>query len=300
MPPKKLLSQLGNIEEFATTYTADIQHRDGQGKKQHIRGPGRSSRTRAERDLASMREASQGHATWAEGLAAMHSENLELHQASEKEARVAMGIDQYLSQRMAHKVEDSDPDTEGDDEGDCAPDAYDYSDPQVLEKCLAQPPVPKQGPTQPPRDADEATARLACFRATQETPDALRVLLSARADPNVVAGEGDLCPLMRVIIFAHEDHVHEMRDLLIDFGATNGEAELKRWKMRLDADRADPIYLREFHRSANYFVYLSCLQVALADMGPRTFVVDISRHCMLRYPIWALEILPLLRDDREG
>ena len=45
MPPKKLLSQLGNIEEFATTYTADIQHRDGQGKKQHIRGPGRSSRT---------------------------------------------------------------------------------------------------------------------------------------------------------------------------------------------------------------------------------------------------------------
>ena len=52
MPPKKLLSQLGNIEEFAATYTADIQHRDDQGKNQHIRGPGRSSRIRAERDLA--------------------------------------------------------------------------------------------------------------------------------------------------------------------------------------------------------------------------------------------------------
>ena len=133
----------------------------------------------------------------------------------------------------------------------------------VLEECLARLSVTKQGPTQPPRDADEATARLACFRATQETPDALRVLLSARADPNVVAGEGDLCPLMRVIIFAHEDHVHEMRDLLIDFGATNGEAELKRWKMRLDADRADPIYLREFHRSAELFrlslVFAGCV-----------------------------------------
>jgi hypothetical protein len=193
----------------------------------------------------------------------MKAKALALMEGAEKEARVAMGIDQYLYQRMAHKVEDSDPETDGDDEGDGAPDAYDYSDPQVLEKCLAQPPVPKQGPTQPPRDADEATARLACFRATQETPDALRVLLSARADPNVVAGEGDLCPLMRVIIFAHEDHVHEMRDLLIDFGATNGEAELKRWKMRLDADRADPIYLREFHRSAELFrlslVFAGCV-----------------------------------------
>ena len=81
----------------------------------------------------------------------MHAMNRELHQAAEKEARVAMGIDQYLSQRMAHKVEDSDPDTEGDDEGDGASDDYDYSDPKVLEK-IAPPPVPKQGPMRPPRD----------------------------------------------------------------------------------------------------------------------------------------------------
>jgi hypothetical protein len=119
---------------------------------------------------------------------------------------------------------------------------------------------------QPPRDAAEATARLACFRSSQETPEALSVMLSARADPNVVVGEADICPLLRVVIFAHKDHVHEMRDLLIDFGATNGEAELKRWKKRLDADRDDPIYLREFHRSAELF-RLSLVPAGCLSLG---------------------------------
>jgi hypothetical protein len=184
----------------------------------------------------------------------MKAKALALMEGAEKEARVAMGIDQYLSQRMAHKVEDSDPDTDGDDEGDCASDDYDYSDLKVLDK-LAPPPVPKQGPTQPPRDAAEATARLACFRSTQETPDALRVLLSARADPNVVAGEGDLAPLWMVMRYAHNHHVREMRDLLIEFGATNGEAELERWEDRLNIDRWEPIFMRDFHRPAALLIY---------------------------------------------
>ena len=166
---------------------------------------------------------------------------------------MAMGIDQYLSQRMAHRVEDSDPETDGDYEGDGASDDYDYSDPKVLENSLAQPPVPKQGPTRPPRDSDDATARLACFRATQETPDALRALLSARADPNVVAGEGDHPPLWRVMRYAHNQHVHDMRDLLIEFGAANGEVELERWENRLNIDRFEPKFMREFHRSAVLF-----------------------------------------------
>ena len=213
-----------------------------------------------------LRGAALGHSAWADGIcvAAMKARAAALMEGAEKEARVAMGIDQYLSQRMAHKVEDSDPETEGDDEGDGASDDYDYSDPQVLRNA-APPPVPKKGSTQPPRDADEATARLACFRPSQETPDALLVLLSAGADPNVVAGEGDLPPLRRVIIFAHEDHVHAMRNLLIDFGATNGEAELKRWKSRLKADRDEPIFMREFHRSAE----LSCLCFMLAGCVSR-------------------------------
>ena len=181
---------------------------------------------------------------------------------------------------MAHKVEDADPEADGDDE-DGALDDYDYSDPKVLEKCLAQPPVTKHGPTQPPRDADEATARLACFRATQETPDALRVLLSARADPNVVAREGDHPPQWRVMRYAHNHHIHEMRDLLIEFGAANGEAELERWEDRLNIDRWEPIFMRDFHRSEALLV---CHQV-----------------CRLRYPIWGHAFLnPSTRKNRNG
>jgi len=246
----------GGIKEVgAEGYIARIQYLDNSEEKEIV-GPRRATERRAEADLAMLRGAALGHSAWADGIcvAAMKAKALALMEGAEKEARVAMGIDQYLSQRMAHKVEDSDPDTDGDDEGDCASDDYDYSDLKVLDK-LAPPPVPKQGPTQPPRDAAEATARLACFRSTQETPDALRVLLSARADPNVVAGEGDLAPLWMVMRYAHNHHVREMRDLLIEFGATNGEAELERWEDRLNIDRWEPIFMRDFHRPAALLIY---------------------------------------------
>ena len=252
----------------AGSYFARLEYVEDSEKKAII-GPRRATERRAQADLAMLRGTALGHSSWTDGIcvAAMKAKALALMEGAEKEARVAMGIDQYLYQRMAHKVEDSDPETDGDDEGDCASDDYDYSNPKVLDK-LAPPPAPKQGPTQPPRDAAEATARLACFRSTQETPDALRVLLSARADPNVVAGEGDLAPLWMVMRYAHNHHVREMRDLLIEFGATNGEAELERWEDRLNIDRWEPIFMRDFHRSEALLV---CHQV-----------------CRLRYPIGAL------------
>jgi hypothetical protein len=53
--------------------------------------------------------------------------------------------------------------------------------------------------------------------------------------------------------YAHNQHVHEMRDLLIEFGAANGEAELERWEDRLNIDRFEPKFMREFHRSAVLF-----------------------------------------------
>ena len=135
----------------------------------------------------------------------MKANALALVEGAEKEARVAMGIDRYLYQRMTHRVADSDPDTDGDDE-DGAPDAYDCSDPKVLEKILAQPPVTKQGPTQPPRDANDA--------------------LPGDPETNAVAKEGDVLPLLRVMRYADNEHVHEMRNLLIKFGAANGVVEL--------------------------------------------------------------------------
>ena len=255
----------------AGSYFARLEYVEDSEKKAII-GPRRATERRAKADLAMLRGAALGHAAWADGIcvAAMKAKALALMEGAEKEARVAMGIDQYLYQRMAHKVEDSDPETDGDDD-DGAPDAYDYSDPKVLEKCLAQPPVPKKGPTQPPRDADEATARLACFRATQETPDALRVLLSARADPNAVAGEGDHPPLWRVMRYAHNHHVHDMRDMLIESGAANGEVELGRWEDRLNIDRVEPKFMREFHRSAVLFrlIFQNLSVFLCSEMSPQ-------------------------------
>ena len=64
-----------------------------------------------------LREAALGHSAWADGIcvAAMKARAAALMEGAEKEARMAMGIDQYLAQRLARKVEDSDPETEGDD-----------------------------------------------------------------------------------------------------------------------------------------------------------------------------------------
>lgn len=64
-----------------------------------ITGPRRATERRAQADLAMLRGAALGHAAWADGIcvAAMKAKALALMEGAEKEARVAMGIDQYLS-----------------------------------------------------------------------------------------------------------------------------------------------------------------------------------------------------------
>ena len=81
-------------------------------------------------------------------------------------------------------------------------------------------------------------------------PESLRALLVARADANIVVGEGDLPPLRRVTLFAHGRHIVQMRNLLIQYGATNGAEELGCWRRRQAIDELDPIWLRDYHRSA--------------------------------------------------
>ena len=108
MPPKKALAQLGQIEEQGTTFRVRIRYRDAQSKQNDIRGPPRVSNRRAENDLAAFRSTAATCATWDDGIAAMEKLSVELHLAALKEARVALGLEQYLSQQMAHKVEDSD------------------------------------------------------------------------------------------------------------------------------------------------------------------------------------------------
>jgi len=80
MPPKKTLAQLGRVEGEGVTFLAHIQYRDEHDKRNiNIRGPTRNSRRRAERDLLSIRKASEGHSVWAEAIAAMDAKSRELH-----------------------------------------------------------------------------------------------------------------------------------------------------------------------------------------------------------------------------
>ena len=59
-----------------------------------------------------------------------------------------------------------------------------------------------------PASADEASAILGgLFRASQRTPQELRRLLEARADPNIVVAHDSICPLDNIITFARGIHV---------------------------------------------------------------------------------------------
>ena len=69
----------------------------------------------------------------------------------------------------------------------------------------ALPPVPAM-PV--PTCADEASALLARFRPIRRTPEDLRRLLEAGADPNIIVGVGSICPLDNVMTFARTVHVH--------------------------------------------------------------------------------------------
>ena len=93
MPPKKTVAQLGRVEGEGISFLAHFRYRDEQDKRDmHIRGPTRTSRRRAERDLLSIRKASEGHSVWAEAIAAMNAKSRELRQEAEFEANVAMGL----------------------------------------------------------------------------------------------------------------------------------------------------------------------------------------------------------------
>jgi hypothetical protein len=67
----------------------------------------------------------------------------------------------------------------------------------------ALPPIPE------PRSADEASLLMAQFRPFRRTPEELKRLLEARADPNIVIPTetwGGLCPLAKILM-ARDAHV---------------------------------------------------------------------------------------------
>ena len=238
----------GILERPAYSFRARIKYRDARDTCE-ITGPTRTSKRRAEADLAKLREASQGHDTWSQQLRAVQTEVEHLIIQAQRENGVALGIDMYEAKRMEHKTDDSDPSDGDDEDGD--EDPYGQLDYEAAVRLAEEADAATAAPQPPPVDANEATVRLACFRAIKETPEALEQILRARADPNLVVGD-DISPLRKVICLARTRHVAAMRDLLLEHGATESKFEKQRWEERQAAEACEKSWLQNFHRSAHY------------------------------------------------
>ena len=107
-----------------------------------------------------------------------------------------------------------------------------------------------------------------------ETPPALRALLAARADPNLCTCKEDtpvpLLPeirseriahgldpepsklpctiLTRVIALARDEHVMEMYNALVEYGAETNDLYEERLQNRLDSIKTEAAWMRAFHR----------------------------------------------------
>ena len=96
-------------------------------------------------------------------------------------------------------------------------------------------------PTRPILTPLEATAQLSKFRPIISQPSDLKYLLECRADPNMPLKTSDISPLRKVMSFAKESHVTQMRNLLLQYDANENDKDRKRWDLRQQADIAEKI-----------------------------------------------------------
>ena len=125
---------------------------------------------------------------------------------------------------------------------------YDVSTAEACEHLLAEPIPVKKTQHPPPTHLLEASVQLARFRPICSSVDDLRVLLTARADPNMILGPGQLSTLRNVLCFAQTCSVRDMRQELLDHGAFESKEDKRRWEIREDADLNEKAWLKNFHR----------------------------------------------------
>ena len=191
----------GTVETLGSSFRAHMQRRGEGGRKEHIRGPRRGEKRKAEQDLE-MLHAAAGETASDVAWRAMAAESRRLQERADFEARVSVcasalvaarppsafseendvpdisDLELYASQEYDNDIDELWQDI---DEDGRLPDYY--QPPPLL-------PVPD------PKDAVEATALLSKFRPARNTMDDLKKLLDARADPNVIVHDGDIHPLM--------------------------------------------------------------------------------------------------------
>ncbi len=122
-------------------------------------------------------------------------------------------------------------------------DVSDHSEPPWMKEYPSEEDSPKDSPqpTRPILTPLEATAELTRFRPIHGKPSDLKHLLERNGDPNMPVKTGDISPLRKVMSFAKEKYVTEMRDLLLQYGAIESDKDRERWTLRQRADVAEKI-----------------------------------------------------------
>jgi hypothetical protein len=252
----------GAVENLRGCFCAHMQQRGKNGRKDNIRGPTRGEKRKAEDDLATLRAAAK-HAGPGAAWGAMDAESRRLKERADFEARVSACASALPVRPPSLCSEDSDaPDIEDQEPGDSQEYYNDFDelwqdiDEEGRLPSYYQPPPLLLMPD--PKDAVEATALLSKFRPVRNTKEDLEKLLDARADPNFIARNGDISPLMRVMTYADKDDVGPMRALLLKAGATQNDEAKERWESRRSTDACEEAWLRNFHRDPALVPY-DCL-----------------------------------------
>ena len=105
----------------------------------------------------------------------------------------------------------------------------DLQDGKIAAKDLGDKKVEKRGPINSSLEATEHLMNT--FHPLYEETKELKRLLELRADPNAPIPEGRISPLRYVIVFAPEEKVVEMRDILLQYGANESKDDAKRWEI---------------------------------------------------------------------
>ena len=199
-----------------------------------VKGPRQAEKRRAEGDLEPLREASVGHRLQQQAETERRVE-LFAHRLSQEQAHLQPSVGQQRQQQQpsvlarqqqpvpeqqarhaqSHQASEELSGSEDEwevEEVDDGMVAYAWKSKDELlqqwdeqqQKELPLPPIPE------PSCADEASLLLAQFRPSRRTPQELKRLLEARANPDIVVTTeiwGGICPLSKVIGFAKATHV---------------------------------------------------------------------------------------------
>ncbi len=230
---------------------AHMQRRGEGGRQEHICGPRRGEKRRAEQDLEALRVAAE-EAGPAAAWDAMAVEARRLQERADFEARVSAYASEYIAapgprvstaaESHSLDMEDTQPYESQDYYNDCN-ELWQEIDEDGRLPGWQPPPII---PVSDPKDAIEATALLSKFRPARGAVEDLKKLVDARADPNITLF-GDIHPLIKVMTFAHQDRVGPMRELLLQAGAVESRDAKEQWAIRRRADACEEAWMRNFH-----------------------------------------------------